>query len=93
MRNNKVKAVVVGGWLDNKGNSQMIQLIGAYESTTEAYGQAYIYLDELCTDESTITPTEELEGETGYAMYTKSKDGRLENYAFVLLNTESEQEN
>lgn len=93
MRNNKIKAVVVGGWLNDKGESQMIQLIGAYESTTEAYGQAYLYLDELCKEEQHITHLHELDGDTGYAMYTEDKDEKLHDYAYILLNSESEQEN
>lgn len=94
MRNNKIKAVVVGGWIDNShfGRSGMIQLIGAFENVTEAYGQAYRYLDEICTHDESITPTMELEGDTGYAIYTKNKEGLFTNYAYILLNSESEQE-
>lgn len=92
MKNNKIRAVAVGGYLDDKGNSQMIQLIGAFENPAEAYGKAYLYLDELCHVKQHITQLYELEGETGYAMYTEDENGKLDDYAYILLNQEAEQE-
>lgn len=94
MKNNKIKAVVVGGWMNDNGNSEMITLLGAFENLTEAYGKAYLYLDELSQnysddDGAYITPLYELEGETGFGMYLKTKDHKTQEYAFVLLNSDA----
>jgi hypothetical protein len=91
MKNNKIRAVVVGGWVDDKGVDQMITLIGAFEDLSEAYGEAYLYLDELSQnysdeDDAHITPLRELEGETGYGMYLQNKDGKTSEYAYILRN-------
>ena len=91
MKNNKIRAVVVGGWMNEKGEQEMITLLGAFEDATEAYGKAYLYLDELSgkyreEDGMHITPRYELEGETGYAMYLQDKDGKSMEYAYILFN-------
>ena len=92
MRNDNIKAVVVGGYiLDSSG--QMVQLIGAYEEPAEAYGEAYLYLAEMAEgygDDSkdySITLPQELEGDTGYALYLKDKTGQIVDYACVLFNS------
>lgn len=89
MRNDKIRAVVCSGWMDN-GREQMIQLNGAFESLNEAYGAAYLFLDECANgrkEESlSISLPEKLEGGTGYAMYLKDKDGKITEYAYVLYN-------
>lgn len=97
MKNNKIKAVVVGGWVSDKGDLEMITLIGAFENAAEAYGEAYLYLDELSQnykdeDGMCITPLCELEGDTGYGMYLKDKDGKTTEYAYILLNDNYEEE-
>lgn len=91
MKNNKIAAVVVGGWMNEKGEQQMITLIGAFENLSEAYGEAYLYLDELSQnyrdeDGMHITPLHELEGETGYAMYLQNKENKPTEYAYILRN-------
>ena len=85
----KVKAVVVGGWMD-KGVSQMITLIGAFDNFSEAYGEAYLYLDEMIADRNeqtlTITPLTLLEGDTGYAIFAINEKGEALYYADILFN-------
>lgn len=94
MKNNKIKAVAVGGLIDEKGRERMIMLLGAFENATEAYGKAYLYLDELAGDsrehELIITPLYKLEGDTGYAMYAQDKNGDAKYYAYVLFNDNCE---
>lgn len=97
MKNNNIAAVVVGGWMNEKGEQQFITLLGAFEDTTEAYGKAYLYLDELSgnykeEDGMQITPLYELEGETGYAMYLQGKDGKALDYAYILFNNNYEKQ-
>lgn len=97
MKNNKIRAVAVGGWLDEKGDQRMITLIGAFENSSEAYGEAYLYLDELSQsykeeDGMQITPLIELEGETGYVMYLQNKEGKISEYAYILRNDNYEVE-
>ena len=98
MKNNKIAAVVVGGWMNDKGESEFITLLGAFEDTTEAYGKAYLYLDELSgnykeEDGMTITPLYQLEGETGYGMYLQDKNGKTSEYAYILFNDNYEGNN
>lgn len=88
VKNDKIRAVVVGGWVDEEGKERMIQLIGAFENPTEAFGEAYLYLDEFAVDGQTISTTERLEGDTGYALLLKKPDGTITEYAYVLLKTE-----
>lgn len=98
MKNNRIKAVVVGGWFNDKGDMEMITLIGAFENVAEAYGEAYLYLDELSQhyldDEGAhITLLFELEGETGYGMNLCTKDGKIHDYAYILMNDNYEDSN
>ena len=93
--NKDIKAVVVGGWLD-KGVSQMISLIGSFEDITEAYGAAYLYLEEHAIDVYAnepgmyITLPKNLEGDSGHALYLCNKDGIELQYAYALYSDESE---
>ena len=96
MANNTAKYVVVGGWIDDKRYPRMIQCLGAFKTAEEAYGKAYLYLDELvCSgntnEEYLITSAVELEAETGFALYAKDGNGQERYYTYVLFNdTESE---
>ena len=88
---NKVKAAVVGGWMKD-GVPQMISFIGAYDNVAEAFGEAYIYLDELIKmdedDKTTITPIQDLEGDTGCAIYGKDEQNQIKYYAYILFKQE-----
>lgn len=98
MKNNKVQAVVVGGFYDSNGQQAMITLLGAFENVSEAYGEAYLYLEELARQEVSdhgnvkISLALELEGETGYAMYVLDKDDKPLDYAYILFNDNYEGE-
>lgn len=89
MKNNKIKAVVVGGWMHD-GEPQMMTLIGAFENEAEAYGEAYLYLNELAShygeEKVGISQTVELEGNTGYAMFVKNEEEKILDYAYILNN-------
>lgn len=90
--NNKVKAAVVGGWMKD-GVSQTITLIGAFDNMAEAFGEAFLYLDELIgmeEEEMFITPIQNLEEETGYAIYGKDKEGQIKYYSYILFNSKQE---
>lgn len=91
MRNDNIKAVVIGGWMID-GSEHMTHLIGAYESPTEAYGAAYLYLDEMAAgydnpESYSITLPQQMEGDAGYAVYLQSEDGHISDYAYVLINS------
>ena len=87
--NNKVKAVTVGGWMKD-GVPQTINLIGAFDNIAEAFGEAYLYLHEcsleMGEDEITITTVQDLESETGNAIYGKDKQNQTVCYAYILCN-------
>ena len=91
MRNDNMKAVVVGGSV-HESTEETIQLIGAYEEPIEAYGEAYLYLAERAegygddSEDYSITLPQELEGDTGYALYLKDRTGQIVDYAYILFN-------
>ena len=87
--NQEIKCIVVGG----DGDGDFIQAIGAYTDYEKAYGAALLYLDELaenCCDEKhaelMITTLGRLEGDTGWGMWLKNKDGKVEYFAYILDN-------
>lgn len=91
--NNKVKAVTVGGWMKD-GVPQTISLIGAFDNMAEAFGEAYLYLNDYCLEENeiTITPVQDLEEETGYVIYGKDERNQIRYYAYILYNHKQEDE-
>lgn len=101
MKNNKVKAVVVAGYMSAGRTPEMIFLIGAYENIEEAYGAAYLYLADMADGHKDdyngkITSLFKLEGDAGFGMYLESRDGKPEDYAYILFNDnyeEAEHEN
>ena len=94
----KAKYIVVYGYYDKKtkGN-EFISALGAYDTPEEAYGAAFIYLNDLIAneyrDKDTITPLFPLEGETGYGMEIRNGDENSAiDYAYVLFNNHCEEE-
>lgn len=88
---NKVKAAVVGGWIQDGNVAQTIKLIGAFDNMAEAFGEAYLYLNDCIAEIGgkeiiTITPVHNLESETGYAIYGKDKQNQTVCYAYILCN-------
>ena len=94
MKSNKIKYVVVGGWIDEAGIERMIMCLGAFENMNEAYGKAYLYLDDLASNypegKMMITTLCDLEGETGFAMYARCRGDKPQYYAYILFNNHDE---
>jgi hypothetical protein len=94
----KAKYIVVYGWQNIKtGKDEFITVIGAYDTPEEAYGAAFMNLNDLIVDESrngTISPLFSLEGETGYGMKIVNGDDKSVtiDYAYVLFNSHCEEE-
>ena len=91
------KYIVVYGWKNIKtGEDEFITVIGAYDIPEEAYGAAFMYLNDLIVDESreaTISPVFSLEGETGCGMKIVNGDESVTiDYAYVLFNNHCEEE-
>ena len=94
----KAKYIVVYGYYDKKTKeNEFISVLGAYDTPEEAYGAAFMYLNDLIVDESrngTISPLFSLEGETGYGMKIVNGDDKSVtiDYAYVLFNDHCEEE-
>ena len=94
----KAKYIVVYGYLGKKTKrNEFISVLGAYDTSEEAYGAAFIYLNDLianeCRDKDTISPLFPLEGETGYGMEIRNGDENSAiDYAYILFNGEEESE-
>ena len=94
----KAKYIVVYGWEDIKTKeNEFITVLGAYDNAEEAYGAAFMYLNNLIVDESrngAISPLFCLEGETGYGMRIVNGDDKSNtiDYAYVLFNDHCEEE-
>ena len=92
----KAKYIVVYGYLDKKTKrNEFISALGAYDTSEEAYGAAFIYLNDLianeCRHKDTISPLFPLEGETGYGMEIRNGDENSAiDYAYILFNGEEE---
>lgn len=89
MNEKKINAVVIGYLVGSAGIDQMVHCIGVYENGIEAVGEALLYLDEHAHDiyqkqECMITPLIPLEGDTGYGLYLKNKDGKTLQYVYIL---------
>ena len=88
--------VVVGGWLNNN-TPEMIECIGVFSNGNEAYGAAYLYLDERIenheTEGLTISRAIQLEAETGYGIYANNEKGDAEYYAYILFDESEEKHN
>ena len=90
----KAKYIVVYGDYDKKakGNEfEFISVLGAYDTTTTAYGASLLYLNDLIADarrdKDTITPLFPLEGETGFGMEiirNGDKNSTID-YAYILF--------
>lgn len=89
MRNDKIRAIVVSGWVEN-GQAQMIQFNGAFETIEEAYGEAYLFLSSYAKDNDMkkchISLPVELEGETGFAIFLVDEHGVGTDYTYILFN-------
>ena len=95
----KAKYIVVYGWENIKtGKDEFINVIGAYDTPEEAYGAAFMYLNDLIANEhrnkDTISPLFPLGGETGYGMKIVNGDDKSVtiDYAYVLFNDHCEEE-
>lgn len=91
--NNNIKAVaVMEHYSENSNLPYMMQCIGAFENVSEAYGEALLTFNEFPSDDFTITPLGELEGETGFAMDLKDKDGYMRMRAYIFFVEQQEVE-
>lgn len=81
--------------MDEEGIEQMITCLGAFENMEEAYGKAYLYLEDLASGHSEgymmITTLCDLECETGYAMYARCRGKKPKYYAYILFNDNGEE--
>lgn len=98
MKVKEAKYIVIYGYYDKKtkGN-EFISVLGAYGNPEEAYGAAFIYLNDLIASEyrnkDTISPLFPLEGETGYGMEIRNGDENSAiDYAYILFNGEEKSE-
>lgn len=97
MEQNKIKAVVVAGNLDENGNTLMERCLGAFKDERAAYGEALLYLDEMANNirgDSMVSTLERLEGDTGFGLWLKNKEtGKETDYAFILFAPDKEDDN
>lgn len=92
----EVKAVVIVEALNPKtGLANFMQCLGVFEGFDRAYGKALIYLSEIAFDgeggEYTITPLQDLEGETGFALYMRNSQGQITDAVYILHADASEE--
>lgn len=94
------KYVVVAGYFSNS-RLEFIQAIGVFQDYRAAYGEAYLYLNELSENNgksgtvappARITPLMELEGGNGCAMYLVGGESDTEDFAYILFCDEKEEE-
>lgn len=81
-----MKYVVIGGYEPN-----FHQCLGVFDNAAEAYGTAYLYLDDIVDtgdpenkDKLKISPLYPLTGETGYIMHLEGVED-ITDYAEVLF--------
>lgn len=94
----KIQCVVISAWVDkDSGEDQTLECIGVYKDYEKAYGAALLYLDEMAendrddqTGELMITTTVRLEGETGYGIYLRDKNGNDLYRTYILDVLEQE---
>lgn len=97
-RRKMVQCALIAAWVDrDSGEDQTLECIGVYKDYEKAYGAALLYLDEMAenecdneTGELMITTTVRLEGETGYGIYLKDKDGKDLYRTYILDVLEEE---
>ena len=59
--------IVIAGTYDNKTNvTDFVQAIGFYYDIQEAYGAAFLHLNDSVINDEKISPLFPLEGDTGY---------------------------
>lgn len=87
----RITHTVVAETVGNSGEAYMISCIGAYTDYEKAYGAALLYLDEMAEgycdrdkEELLITTLIQLEGETGWGLYLKDKDGNHLYRTYIL---------
>lgn len=96
MKVKEAKYIVIYGYYDKETKrNEFISALGTYDNAEEAYGAAYIYLNDLIASEyrtseyrnkDTISPLFPLEGKTGYGMEIRNGDENSAiDYAYIFL--------
>lgn len=91
MKVKEAKYIVIYGYYDKETKrNEFISALGTYDNAEEAYGAAFIYLNDLIANEyrnkDTISPLFPLEGETGYGMEIINGDENSAiDYAYILF--------
>ena len=91
MKVKEAKYIVIYGYYDKETKrNEFISALGIYDNAEEAYGAAYIYLNDLIANESrdkdTISPLFQLDCETGYGMEIRNGDENSAiDYAYILF--------
>lgn len=98
VKRKRMQCALIVTWVDkDSGEDQTLECIGVYKDYEKAYGAALLYLDEMAendcdnqTGELMITTTIRLEGETGYGIYLRDKDGKDLYRTYILDVLEQE---
>ena len=94
----RIRCALITTWVDvDSGEDQTLECRGVYKDPEKAYGAALLYLDEMAENdrgeddgELMITTTVRLEGETGFGLFLKNKDGKDLYRTYILDVPEQE---